>query len=245
MILCLDCGNSRLKWGLRHDGDWLASGALPYDEMARLAEQLPADCVPQRVIGCNVAGIERAGQIETALSSIADLTINWITAQEAQCGVVNGYEVPASLGADRWAALIGARALQHGAVLVVLAGTATTIDVLDAGGRHQGGLILPGLKLMTSALATGTAQLPLACGEYQPLPRNTHDAIISGAIQATLGAISRMYAVLPSGQEAVCLLAGGGADSLQGHLGVPSRRIDKLVLEGLVRIATEPSSNTA
>lgn len=241
MILCLDCGNSRLKWGLRHGDDWVASGALVHAEMARLAGQLSATGAPQRVIGCNVAGIERAGQIEAALG----LTIDWITAKDAQCGVVNGYEAPSSLGADRWAALIGARALQRGAALVILAGTATTIDVLDATGRHQGGLILPGLKLMTSALATGTARLPLACGEYRPLPRNTHDAIISGAIQATLGAISRMYAVLPAGQEAVCLLAGGAADSLQGHLGVPERRIDNLVLEGLVRIATEPSSNTA
>ena len=235
MILCLDSGNSRLKWGLRKDGDWLASGALPHAEMARFAEQLPADCAPQRVIGCNVAGIERAGPIEAALG----LTIDWITAKDAQCGVVNGYETPSSLGADRWAALIGARAMQRGAALVVLAGTATTVDVLDATGRHQGGLILPGVNLMKSALATGTAQLPLARGEYRRLPRNTHDAIVSGAIQATLGAIQRMYAVLPSGQEAVCLLAGGAADSLEGHLEIPCRRIDNLVLEGLACIAVE------
>lgn len=241
MILCLDCGNTRLKWGLHKGGLWLASGALPHAGIARLPEQLPAGCMPQAVVGCNVAGIERAGQIEVALSR----PVAWISSKDAQCGVVSGYEVPASLGVDRWAALIGARALHRGAALVVMAGTATTIDVLDAEGRHQGGLILPGINLMTSALATGTAQLPLADGAYRPLPRNTHDAIFSGAIQATLGAIQRMYAVLPPDQEALCLLAGGAAGSLQAHLGLPCRRIDTLVLEGLACIAAEQSSDTA
>jgi type III pantothenate kinase len=244
MILCLDCGNSRLKWGLRKGSDWLASGVLAHTEITQLAQLLPAGCAPQLVIGCNVAAAARIEQIETALG----LPIDWITAKDAQCGVVNGYEVPASLGADRWAALIGARALHRGAALVVLAGTATTIDVLDAGGRHQGGLILPGIDLMTSALAAGTAQLPLASGEYREfylVPRNTHDAIVSGAIQATLGAIQRMYAVLPLGQEAVCLLAGGAADVLQARLDVPYRRIDHLVLEGLACIAVAQSSDPA
>jgi type III pantothenate kinase len=244
MILCLDCGNSRLKWGLHKGSDWLANGACVHAEIAQLAESLPAGCTPQMAIGCNVAGTERAEQIEVALG----LTIDWITAKGAQCGVVNGYEVPASLGADRWAALIGARALHHGAALVVLAGTATTIDVLDAGGRHQGGLILPGIDLMTSALAAGTARLQLAPGEYREfylVPRNTQDAIVSGAIQATLGAIERMYAALPMGADAICLLAGGAADVLQARLGVPYRRIDHLVLEGLACIAVAQSSNPA
>lgn len=240
-MLCLDCGNSRLKWGMRQDGDWLATGACAHAEIGQLAASLPAGCLPQQAIGCNVAGTDRAGQIEAALG----LTIDWITAKRAQCGVINGYDIPARLGTDRWAALIGARALHRGAALVVLAGTATTIDVLDAGGQHQGGLILPGIDLMTRALATGTARLPLAEGEYRRLPRNTHDAIASGAIQATLGAIQRMYAALPAEPEAVCLLAGGAADGLQAHLGLPCRRIDTLVLEGLACIASAPLSNPA
>ncbi|MFY9328797.1 MAG: type III pantothenate kinase [Georgfuchsia sp.] len=241
MILCLDCGNSRLKWGLHNDGGWLASGALLHAEIARLAEQLPVDCMPQDVLGCNVAGIARAGQIEAALCR----PVNWITAKDVQCGVINGYDTPASFGADRWAALIGAHALHSGPALVVLAGTATTIDVLDADGRHQGGLILPGINLMASLLATGTAGLPQACGDYRLLPCNTHDAIISGAIQATLGAIERMFRAIPSGTNTVCLLSGGAAEALQAHLGMPCRRIDHLVMEGLVCIAAGQSSNPA
>jgi type III pantothenate kinase len=112
-----------------------------------------------------------------------------------------------------------------------MAGTATTIDALDGDGLFHGGLILPGLNLMRSSLATNTADLPHAAGRYQPQPRNTDDAIVSGAIHATLGAIERMHAAL--NKEAVCLLSGGAAAELVAHLTLPCRRVDNLVLEGL------------
>lgn len=241
MILCLDCGNTRLKWGLRDNDEWLASGALAHAEITRLAGLLPAGCTPRIAIGCNVAGAALAGQIEAALG----LTVNWITASDRQCGVMSGYDNPKNLGADRWAALIGAKALHRGAALVVLAGTATTIDVLDASGHFEGGLILPGVSMMVKALANNTARLPLALGEYRQIPRNTQDAITSGAIQATLGAIERMFATLSSSKDAACLLAGGAADILQAHLAVPNRRIDHLVLEGLACIAAAQLTDPA
>lgn len=241
MMLCLDCGNSRLKWGLHEGGEWMAHGALSHDSIPQLLQHLPPVGIPDKVIGCNVAGAEFARKIEVALS----VPVAWITAKTAQCGVINGYDSPSSLGADRWAALIGARALHRGAALVVLAGTATTIDVLDAGGRFSGGLILPGIKLMTRALASGTAGLPQANGAFRPLPTNTHAAIVSGAIQATLGAIERMFAAMPTGQNAICLLAGGAAGAIQTHIGVPYRCIDTLVLEGLAQIAVERGDDPA
>ena len=245
MILCLDCGNSRLKWGVRDGSGWRASGALLLVDIAQVAQKLPTDCSPASIIGCNVAGDERACQIEAQIETALDRRIEWINATDEQCGVVNGYENPASLGADRWAALIAARAMQPGAAVVVLAGTATTIDVLDANGRHQGGVILPGISLMASALAANTAQLPQASGRYRDLPQNTHDAIVSGAIQATLGAIQRMFALLPSQKETICLLSGGAAAVLQPYLAAPCRRVDTLVLDGLACIAVTPRSDPA
>jgi type III pantothenate kinase len=233
MILCIDCGNSRLKWGVR-DGDvWLSTGALPHENIAQLVTQLPANCVVENVIGCNVAGDERAREI----ASVLKRKVDWIASTHVQCGVTNGYDTPAMLGTDRWAALVAARALHHDASLVVLAGTATTIDALDHEGRHLGGLILPGIRMMMNALASGTAQLPNAQGQYQPWPHNTHDAIVSGAMQATLGAIQRMATTTPALQDAICLLSGGTAEILQPYLGTRCRRIDTLVLDGLACIA--------
>jgi len=129
--------------------------------------------------------------------------------------------------------LIAARGLHEGPAVVVMAGTATTIDAHDAAGLFRGGLILPGLSLMREALARNTAGLPHAAGRYRTVPTNTDDAIVSGAIHATLGAIERIHAL--AGTDALCLLSGGAAAELAPHL-MPARRlVGNLVLEGLAR----------
>jgi type III pantothenate kinase len=230
MILCLDAGNSRLKCGLFDGEAWRMQGALNYDAFDDLVAELPEP--PTRVVACNVAGKAIRRRIE-ALAAGLGRPLDWLTSSAAACGVSNGYDNPGQLGADRWAALIGARSLHAGAAIVVMAGTATTIDALDGDGRFRGGLILPGLALMRAALARNTADLPHAAGHYRPLPTNTDDAIVSGAIHATLGAIERMRATL--GMDTLCLLSGGAAGKLAPHLELPLRQVDNLVLEGLAR----------
>jgi type III pantothenate kinase len=231
MILCLDAGNTRLKWGLWDGIGWHGQGALDHAVIDELPRLLPLQ--PLRIVACNVAGASVAAQIETLAIALA-VPLDWFCSSASAGGVVNGYDNPAQLGADRWAALIGARALHQGAALVVMAGTATTIDVLDADGVFRGGLILPGLDLMQQSLARNTAGLPEACGSYRATPTNTDDAIVSGALQATLGAIERM-ACHPAGADFSVILSGGAAAALAPHLNLPWRQIDNLVLTGLVR----------
>lgn len=229
-ILCLDAGNSRLKCGLFDGKRWRMQGALDYDAFDDLVAELSA--APARIVACNVAGDAVRQRIE-ALAARLGCPLDWLTSSASACGVRNAYDNPAQLGADRWAALIGARSLHAGPAVVVMAGTATTMDLLDGTGRFLGGLILPGLALMRAALAHNTAGLPHAAGRYQSIPTNTDDAIVSGAIHATLGAIERMRATL--GEDALCLLSGGAAGELVPHLELPQRQIDNLVLEGLAR----------
>lgn len=238
MILCVDGGNTRLKWGIHDGACWQAAGALPLAEAGQLGKVLPPLALTQ-ALGCNVAGAALAATVEAALTPLA---VTWNGARAEQCGVINHYDYPEQLGADRWAALIGARSLtQHdgGPCLVVMAGTATTIDLLDGQGDFLGGLILPGLDLMRSALARNTAQLPPEPGQFQAFPRNTRDAISSGALQATLGAIERMYGQLGDGPRARCLLSGGAAGALLPYLTLPVLPVDNLVLEGLARIGAQ------
>lgn len=235
MILCLDAGNSRLKWGLRDGTRWQMQDILAHADIETLAASLPVQ--PRGIVACNVAGSAVAARIE-ALATMLGTPLAWLRSSASASGVINGYDHPAQLGADRWAALIGARSLHAGAALVVMAGTATTIDTLDAAGGFRGGLILPGLDLMRSALAHNTAGLPEAQGNYRTHPTNTGDAIISGALHATLGAIERMARHSfdhATGADFVCLLSGGAAATLAPHLDLPTRRIDNLVLEGLAR----------
>ena len=238
-MIAIDAGNTRIKWGV-HDGvTWLAQGALPTSEVSRLAEVAAAWPVGEQVVACNVAGDAVATAIGVALTSRFG-ALRWLRSSAYCCGVRNGYEQPERLGADRWAALIGARAQTAGACLVVCVGTATTVDWLAADGEFRGGLILPGVDLMRASLARNTAQLPFADGQYRCAPRNTVDAIVSGCLNAQLGAIERMYAKLSAEPGARCLLTGGAAPSLVPHLEIPSVLVESLILDGLVRFGATP-----
>lgn len=237
MIVCLDCGNSRIKWGV-HDGvKWLGQGAVDHFDAAALSALPTAWPNPERVMLANVAGEAVAGQLREQLAPWAPL-LREARSEAGCCGVSNHYQDPGRLGVDRWCALLGARDLHDGACLVVMAGTATTIDTLDGEGNFLGGMILPGVELMRRSLASDTAALSLLEGKYSSLPQCTADAILSGVIEAQIGAITRAYLRL-TGERAVCLISGGNAPLLAGYLTIPCRQVPNLPLEGLRRLAAE------
>ncbi|MFV0663009.1 type III pantothenate kinase [Denitromonas sp.] len=238
MILLLDVGNTRLKWGLREGGQWLAQGAFAHDEAWTFDAVLPPPGRIDGVCGASVVSPELRQRVADALAAWGHAP-QWLTPTRSCCGVRNSYVNPAQLGADRWAALIGAHA--HGAApcLVVTAGTATTIDVLDAEGVFRGGLIAPGVDLMRRALAGNTAQLPLADGGIVDLPTCTADAIMMGCLHAQAGAIERMYRQVAGLPGASCLLNGGAAAQIAPLLDVPLRLIDNLVLDGVAVVQAQ------
>ena len=238
MIVAIDAGNTRIKWGVFDGEQWIAQGALPTKDAAQIAgvsKKWPADA---RIIACNVAGKGIESTINASLAPNRAPAL-WLHATAEACGVRNSYSQPESLGADRWAALIGARRLTADNCLVVCAGTATTVDWLDAEGCFRGGLILPGFELMRTSLAHNTVQLPLADGQFSLEPRNTRDAIVSGCLNAQIGAIERAFSGISSDPAALCLITGGAAQCLAPHLNIPFKLVENLILEGLVRFSTE------
>jgi type III pantothenate kinase len=234
MILAVDCGNSRLKWGLHENGGWRKTGTVPVSELPRLEKSWKRLASADKVVVANVAGRSVRKSLETIFAR-RSMFPAWVKAKRRECGVTNGYGQPGQLGADRWAALIGAWSILRGPCLVVTAGTATTVDILRGDGRFVGGVVLPGLDLMKRSLARSTAGLPLARGRFSEEPRKTADAIETGCLLAQAGAIERAFATMEHG--AACLLAGGAARRIAPHLSIPVRLVDHLVLEGLVRIA--------
>lgn len=241
MILCIDCGNTRLKWGARGPGGWLALGAVPHAEAGQLAESLAGLPAPSCIVAANVAGPAMAAAIEAACAPWPGRLV-FVRSEARRCGVLNGYREPGRLGVDRWCALIGARGRTSSPCLVVGAGTATTIDTLDAAGCFLGGLILPGIDLMRGALARNTANLPLTQGRYEEFPVCTEDAIASGCLEAQAGAIERAYARIAHQSAPRCFVFGGAAPYLAGLLSIPWEAADTLVLEGLCRLAAEPAA---
>jgi type III pantothenate kinase len=237
MIFCIDSGNSRIKWGAHDGGRWLAQGALGHDQGEALAAFVATWPTPERVMLANVAGPAAAGRIRASMAPWSAV-LREVHSEAQRCGVTNGYENPAQLGVDRWCALIGARRLSLLPTLVVMAGTATTIDALDGDGVFRGGFILPGFDLMRRALARDTAALPLASGRHAAWPRCTDDAIVSGAFEAQAGAIERAFARL-EGAGKRCLLSGGNADEISRHLAMPHSVAQNLPMEGLLALAED------
>lgn len=243
MILLIDIGNTRIKWALFENGQWLHEGALLHRDARELVAVVQAHAGIRSALGVNVAG----SAIADAMSGILDkqgLRLDWLHTSDRCCGVVNLYDTPQQLGVDRWSALIGARSIHEGDCLVVTAGTATTIDRLDSAGRFLGGAILPGIDLMRRSLSGNTAQLPFAEGRYTTTPRNTADAIVSGCLSAQIGAVQLLFRSIADQPDALCLLSGGGAPMLEGLLDIPVRRVDNLVLRGLALIASERKFDT-
>jgi type III pantothenate kinase len=238
-LLAIDVGNSRVKWGVHDLTGWVTQGAVNTAELRELAAQWSTLAGPSAVIASNVAGAAVAAEIENALTG-SGVKPRWIEATAFECGVTSSYAEPQRLGADRWAALIGARKLFPGACIVVNAGTTLTADALTADGVFLGGCIVPGLDLMRRALALNTAQLPLQDGAFRYFPDNTADAIASGARNALAGAVERMqrYLAETGGAAASIVLSGGNAPALAPLLNAPVELVDNLVLEGLVCLAT-------
>ncbi len=243
MILVIDAGNSRMKWGLAGPHGWHALGVVPNSEIGTLAlrdwQNLPR---PARALGVNVAGEAARVRVEAQLARFR-VAPEWLTATQAAGGVVNSYHRPEQLGADRWASLIAARNrivsrdADAAAAVVVNAGTAVTIDALDGDGIFRGGVIMPGLRLMLRALADNTNALRVAPGEYRDFPTSTPDALYSGAMQAVCGAIELMRWRLSPDVTVKCFLAGGAASEIAPHLTAPVEVVDNLVLEGVLALA--------
>jgi type III pantothenate kinase len=242
-ILALDCGYSRLAWGLADQHGWAALGSVSNQEIGTLAlrdwQNVPR---PTRVVGVNAAGEATRVRVEAQLTRWRTMP-RWLMATEEACGVRNRYSLPSQLGADRWAALIAARQrvsqeLFEQPCVVVNARTAITVDALDASGDFRGGVILPGVNLMLQALAANTA-LKMPPGRYHDFPLNNSDAIMSGAIQAVCGAIQQMrFRLASDAAPPKCFIAGGASAELAPHLTAPVEVVDNLVLEGVLALAT-------
>jgi type III pantothenate kinase len=245
--LLLDIGNSRIKWGVLVDESIRQTGhvrqsAIRERGLAALTRRLPHDV--DVVLACNVAGTS----IETRLSAViglhCDCDVRFARSQAHAYGITNGYRQSRRLGVDRWVAMIGARALCETSCIVVDAGTAITIDALDDDGQHLGGQILPGIMLMTEALASSTSDLPKISGRVSAKPGSldifsatTSGAISQGVIGAAVGAVERATRVLrEDGFDPTIYLTGGDAPKLLNCLDEEAEHCPHLVLQGLARI---------
>ena len=267
MTLLVDIGNSAIKWTqLAADGTLDAVQRQLHRGVAGTAAQLmdrwrghvASDAV---VIACNVAGPEVVAAVEEAVRTLRLQPVRWLLAQRSFSGsiagpiaLINGYRNPEQLGADRWHCMLGACATSNAerapsSFVVVNAGTATTVDCVDANaedgsgarfsGKFVGGVIAPGVRLMLDSLARHTAGLPSAVGDISnkadDLPDNTDAAIMAGVLDAQAGLVHQIWHRFAARLHAKprLILTGGHAQALVARMPIAAQIEDNLVLRGL------------
>lgn len=237
-LLAVDAGNSRIKWGL-HDGKaWIRQSWLQTTAAGAIGGELVALPPPDAIIASNVAGAAVEEALAAALAGFTP-AVRWVRSEARQCGVTSSYDAPEQLGSDRWAALIGTWRLFQGPCVVVNVGTTMTVDALSVEGVFLGGFIVPGMDLMHESLTRGTARLKPQHGVFTYFPVSTPDAIMSGALNALVGAIERMLNFMAQGGQVapLAVLSGGAATMVAAQLNARHELVDNLVLEGLLTIA--------
>ena len=247
-FLAIDVGNTRLKWALYETphphAPRLAQGAEFLENIDKLAEGGWATLTPpEQMLGCIVAGDAVKRRVKEQMD-IWDVEPRWVVSRAAEAGLTNGYDHPTRLGADRWVAMIGAwhRSLAQGPaqpMVVVMVGTAVTVEAIDASGKFLGGLILPGHGIMLRALESGTAGLHVPTGEVREFPTNTSDALTSGGTYAIAGAVERMvqHVRVHCGAEPKCVMTGGAGWKMAPSMSVRFELVDNLIFDGLLEMA--------
>ncbi len=231
----LDAGNTFIKWRLLTGADIQASGRWL---TAEFTESCLGDCpsAPAEVRLGSVAGTGVNQLLAQAVRECWDIELRQARTQAECAGVRNSYKDPSRMGVDRWLAMLAAWHRVQGACCIVDAGSAITVDLLDAEGTHLGGYILPGLRLMQTSLLGRTAEVrvetELETAALSP-GRSTEEAVLHGAHFLLLALAERVSKGVPGheGQQAV-LVTGGDAEVLISYL-QDAQLCPDLVLEGL------------
>jgi type III pantothenate kinase len=237
--------------------DFLAHGAVTHNEIMQLSLDWGRKItqVPRKIVLSSVADTQLTATVLAQAAAVwrADIAHEIFSSASQPNLMPNVY---ASMGADRLASLIGARAILRRApsshlqtALVCNFGTATTLDSFSlasnsAQGEFLGGLILPGLGTMLHSLAHNTARLPQlalpkSASALNCHARNTADAILQGCLHAQVGAVQQALHSLPANTR--IFFSGGYAAHilplLPSSVQAATELVNNLVLRGLAQYA--------
>jgi type III pantothenate kinase len=242
--LLIDLGNSSLKWAWLEAGRLSAVSRAAYPKVEKewnlSLGQWRGQKRPNRVLISAVAPPEVVKAVQGWILEEWGLEPEVLKAEASALGVTSGYDNPGQLGVDRWIALIAAHHAIDGPACVVDCGTAVTIDVIRGDGQHLGGLILPGIGLMSEALRKETAIPWVERGDEQELfATDTGSAVAAGGLNAVAALVEKVLeqAAERFGERPVPVLTGGDAERLRGLLSEPVIMEPDLVMKGMAYIA--------
>jgi type III pantothenate kinase len=254
-ILLIDIGNTRMKWAVVEDQKNISQ--MIFTSQGSFSENLSSSTIElclknswkiEQIICSSVISIEQTNSLQTAFKETYPNTL-WKQMDGLALieKIGTSYLSPAQLGSDRRAMIIAAQTLYpQKNILIVSAGTATTIDMITAQAHHLGGWILPGVSLMRDSLMQGTGRLAIDSSVIEnefpvEIGIDTQSSINQGVLASQLGSIeiAKRYAERKNIQLDLILLSGGNGKQLLNHQEhsdqiIKSHYEDNLVLKGLM-----------
>lgn len=240
MTLFVDIGNSRSKLWLVADTR-LEATFLHADDQEIFA-WLKQHNEINRVVVASVRSKEATEQLLLRINIPLHKVILVSYHEEL---LTSTYANPQQLGIDRWLAVLGAKTIRPHVqpVIVVDAGTAITIDMLSADGKHLGGYILPGLNMQVLALGQHTHKVQVQDPQWDTLSigKNTKECVSHGVLAAMVALIKQTKKDIENEQPLPVLLyiTGGDAELIKPFI-AEALYIKELVLLGLMAAAKYP-----
>jgi type III pantothenate kinase len=210
MYLLIDIGNTRIKWQQRDDKDILLTDSILVEEFMDI--DFSSNKSIDKVIVSNVNHSIVLDKLKEILSKFKCPIIE--TKPISNEYLINDYEDHKTLGIDRWLTALGAWKLYQRPLLVINAGTAITIDLVEldkeSKPHFKGGMILPGVAISLAVLNNSTNLIDTEIGKSHYPSLNTKDAVTTGIITSIQGAVNLVCRKLPSSLP--ILLTGGDAN---------------------------------
>jgi type III pantothenate kinase len=237
MRLLVDIGNTRTKYTVEQQGELSVIQTKRNEDINQ--QWLENITFSVKTIIISSVSEEHLVDVFLAYAKKNSIECFNVESESKRFGVTSSYQAPRTLGVDRWLTLLAANFIYSDEnILIVDAGTATTIDLLDQSGKHLGGWILPGIDILFNSLLLNTSQI-MATKEHHvdiSFGKSTSDGVNNACWAATLGFINQS---ITQAKKQVSLdkiiLTGGNAEKLSILLSTKHHIVHELVFIGMQR----------
>ncbi len=234
MKLLIDQGNSSMKWCLHNGKAFLSYQTGTLDTLQDYVGDMT-----KSIHGVFISCVQKKETVELIKACLKTFTsASVIVARTAiqYKDLVNGYNNPAQLGVDRWLAMVATWQRFKTGFIIIDAGSALTLDIVDNSGEHLGGHIIPGLSMQKQALFAGTDNICIT-REFNPITylpgTSTEAAVLHGCLTNLVSYIEAMVLQSSTVESLPLIITGGDGLRLSQSLSIQHELLPHLVLEGL------------